>query len=299
VRNVKKKWIIIGTAVLSMSLTGCGTNENAEGNDNNRDQQAQTTQDRPRALQTDQGRDRTLTVNERAEQQVEQLKEIEDAHVIIANNNAYVAVRLANNNDNGNNNGQQTGTGNRQTGTMGTRNGGENNNQNEIGNNGNGQTFMENGTVNQNGDNGMIDGKGDAGNGQSQALGNGNNNTTGNTGTNNGNTNNGNKNNGNKNNGNTNNLGSTNGTGANNNTGTATRTNRYTSVSNTFEQRIADQVRKADNKIHRVYVSVNPDLYNTMNTYADDIRADRDRDSLYRDFNNTITNFFGMNNNND
>ena len=285
---MKKKWIIIGTAVLTMSLTGCGTNENAEGNENNREQQAQTSQNRPRALQTDRTDNRTLRVNERAEQHVERIKEVEDAHVIIADNNAYVAVRLANNSDNGNNNGQQTGTGNRQTGTMSTGNrqtgtmgaGGGNNNQNRTGNNGNGQTFMENGTVNQNGDNGIIDGKGDAGNGKNQALGNGNNNNTGNNVTNNGNTN---------------NLGNTNGNGATNNTGTATRTNRYTSVSNTFEQKIADQVRKADNKIHRVYVSINPDLYNTMNTYADDIRADRDRDSLYRDFNNTITNFFGIN----
>lgn len=277
--KMNKNWIIIGSAVLTLSLTGCGTNDNAEGNENNANQQAQVNQVRPRALQTDQGGDRTLRVNDRAEQHVERIKEVEHAHVIISNNDAYVAVRLANNTDPGNNNGQQTGTGNRQTGTMGTGNAG-NNNQNGTGNNGNGQTFMENGTVNQNGDNGIIDGKGDAGNGQSRALGDGNNNNTGNNG---------------MNNGNTNNSGKTNGNGENNKAGTAARTNQYTSVSNAFEQKIADQVRKADNKIHRVYVSVNPDLYSTMDTYANDIRADRDRDSLYRDFNNTITNFFGVN----
>ncbi|WP_066054252.1 YhcN/YlaJ family sporulation lipoprotein [Robertmurraya korlensis] len=283
---MKKSWMIIGSAVLSISLTGCGANDNAEGNGNNGKQQAQVNQDaRPRALQTDQGGDRTLRVNNRAEQHVERLKEVQDAQVIISNNNAYVAVRLANNNDPGNNNGQDTGTGTNRTGTMGTGNQG-NNQGNKEGNAGNGQSFMENGMVNQNGDNGTIDGKGDAGNGneneQSRALGNGNNNNVGNnnntvgTG-----------------NGNTNGTGNTNGQ---NNRGTATRTNNYSPVSNAFEQKIADQVRKADNKIHKVYVSVNPDLYNTMNTYAEDIRADRDRDSLFRDFNNTINNFFGREN---
>jgi hypothetical protein len=281
---MKKSWMIIGSAVLSISLTGCGANDNAEGNRNNGEQQAQVNQDtRPRALQTEQDGDRTLRVNNRAEQHVERLKEVQDAQVIISNNNAYVAVRLANNNDPGNNNGQDTGTGTNRTGTMGTGNQG-NNQGNKEGNAGNGQSFMENGMVNQNGDNGTIDGKGDAGNGneQGRALGNDNNNNVGNnnntvgTG-----------------NGNTKGTGNTNGQ---NNRGTATRTNNYSPVSNAFEQKIADQVRKADNKIHKVYVSVNPDLYNTMNTYAEDIRADRDRDSLFRDFNNTINNFFGREN---
>lgn len=277
-RYMKKSWKLIGSAVLFISLTGCGANDNAEGNGNNGEQQAQVNQARPRALQKEQGGDRTLRMNDRAEQNVERIKEVKDAHVIISNNDAYVAVRLANNNDSGNNNGQNTGTGTGQAGTMGTRNGG-NNNKNTTGNDGEGQSFMENGTVNQNGDNGIIDGKGDAGNGQSRALGNGNNNNrengTNNTGT--------------------NNTGNTNTVGENNNTGTATRINQYTGVSNAFEQKIADQVRKADNKIHRVYVSVNPDFYSTMDTYSKDIRADRNRDNLFMDFNNTITNFFGVN----
>jgi hypothetical protein len=280
---MKKSWMLIGSAVLSISLTGCGANDNAEGNGNNGKQQAQVNQDaRPRALQTDQGGDRTLRVNNRAEQHVEQLKEVQDAQVIISNNNAYVAVRLANNNDAGNNNGQNTGTGTNRTGTMGTGNQG--NNQGNKEGNGIGQSFMENGMVNQNGDNGTIDGKGDAGNGndQSRALGNGNNNN--NAGDNNNKVGTGN--------GNTNGTGNTNGQ----NRGTATQTNNYSPVSNAFEQKIADQVRKADKKIHKVYVSVNPDLYNTMNTYVEDIRADRDRDSLFRDFNNTINNFFGIEN---
>jgi len=275
---MKKSWKLIGSAVLSISLTGCGANDNAEGNGNNGEQQAQINQARPRALQTEQGGDRTLRMSDRAEQQVERIKEVKDAHVIISNNDAYVAVRLANNNDSGNNNGQNTGTGTGQAGTMGTHNGG-NNKKNTTGNDGEGQSFMENGTVNQNGDNGIIDGKGDAGNGQSRALGNGNNNNRENGMNNTG----------------TNNTGNTNTVGENNNTGTTTRTNQYTGVSNAFEQKIADQVRKADNKIHRVYVSVNPDFYSTMDTYSKDIRADRNRDSLFMDFNNTITNFFGVN----
>ena len=85
--------------------------------------------------------------------------------------------------------------------------------------------------------------------------------------------------------------------GNNNNNAIGTKEgNQYSKVSNRFEQNIADQVRKADNKIHKVYVSVDPNLYNRMNTYANDIRTNGNRDGLFEDFNATVNDFFGRNN---
>lgn len=81
---------------------------------------------------------------------------------------------------------------------------------------------------------------------------------------------------------------------SNNNAYVAIKPNQYGSLSDVLNQKIADQVRKADNKIHKVYVSVNPDFYTTMNSYAHDIRSGRDKVSLYRDFSNTVMNFFGV-----
>lgn len=81
---------------------------------------------------------------------------------------------------------------------------------------------------------------------------------------------------------------------SNNNAYVAIQPNHYESLSEVLNQKIADQVRKADNKIHKVYVSVNPDFYTTMNSYAYDIRSGRDKISLYRDFSNTVMNFFGI-----
>jgi spore cortex protein len=81
---------------------------------------------------------------------------------------------------------------------------------------------------------------------------------------------------------------------SNNNAYVAIKPNQYNSLSEVLNQKIADQVRKADNKIHKVYVSVNPDFYTTMTSYAHDIRSGRDKVSLYRDFSNTVMNFFGI-----
>jgi hypothetical protein len=272
---MKKNWIILGPAVLSLSITGCGVNDNAAVNNNNGGQRVQTNQIKQSVVNNDRD-SRTLRIADRAERQVERMKEVDDAHVIIANNNAYVAVRPANNN-----NATVKGTNN-----TGNTNNNLDNNGNAIDNdvaNGNGRTFIDNGTVNQDNNNGkvndgIIDGKGDAGvrNRQNTGAGNvGNNNNTIGTGYVNDNNN---------------------GVAGNNTGGTATRGNNYTEVSNAFEQKIADQVRKADSKIHKVYVSVNPTLYNRMGTYADDIRANRNRDGLFDDFNDTVNDFFGRKN---
>jgi len=136
---------------------------------------------------------------------------------------------------------------------------------------------------------GIIDGKGDAGSGNRQNTGVGNG----------GNDNGGNNNNifgignGANNNGTNNNNNNNNGTNGNNAGEIASLKNNYSEVSNAFEQKIADQVRQADKKVHKVYVSNNPDLYNRMDTFANDIRTDGNRDGLFENFNQTVNNFFG------
>jgi hypothetical protein len=206
---------------------------------------------------------------------------VEDAHVIISENNAYVTVRMNNNNANNNNNRENNG----------------NARVNDMDQNGGG--FIENGTVNPDrnkgtADDGVIDGQGDAGSGdrQNAAGGNRNNNTIF------GNTTGGN---------NAAMGGSTTGhggsaagagnAGGNGNTGDTnagdTGATNYSEVSSKFEQKIADQVRQADKRIHKVFVSVDPDLYNRMGTFADDIRTNRNRDGLFDNFNTTMNDFFG------
>lgn len=312
---MKKGWIMLSSAILTLGLAGCGGNDNA--GDNNNGQKVQN-QDRPRILNDDRN-ERTLRISDRAERQVEKMDEVNDARVIISNNNAYVTVRLNGKNNNGNannngNNGNRAGAGTAGTragagtgagtagtgagaGTYGTGTGtgmaAGNNNADNNGNarvndtlDGNGGDFVDNGTVNQdgngrNGSDGMIDGKGDAGKGNRQNAG-GNNGNGGDTnifGAGNGN-------------------GNNNGANGNNGGDNVDGDTEYSEVSNAFEQRIADQVRKADKRIHKVFVSMDTDLYDRMGTYADDIRTNRDRDGLFDDFNADMNDFFGRNNDN-
>ena len=278
--------MIVGSAVLSLSLTGCGGDDNAGGvnnNDNNNGASVQSNEVRP--IANNRNNDRTLRISDRAEKQVERLDQVDDAHVIISNNNAYVTVRLANNQNN-NNNANNGNNRNART-SMDNRDNGNARPIIDNGNNRNATTIIDNGTVNQDGNDGMINGRGDAGNGNRDnktsdpRIGNG-----GNLGAD-------------DNNNNTFGIGNgdNNNNGNNNNNAIGTREgNQYSKVSNRFEQNIADQVRKADNKIHKVYVSVDPNLYNRMNTYANDIRTNGNRDGLFEDFNATVNDFFGRNN---
>lgn len=285
---MRKGLLILSSAVLTLGLAGCGGNDNAGGDNDVANQQRQTI---PRTVNYEgnngdnNNNNGTLSIAERAERQVEQLDEVEDANVIISNNNAYVAIRLA---DNNNNNAQGAGNGN---------NNGDNDGNAIVndGLGGNGETLMDNGTVNQDddnvdGDDGVIDGKGDAGNknGQNTAAGN-----TRNNGNDDGNNNNliglGN---GYENADNNNNNGN-NDNGGNNNRGTTD----YSPVSNSFEQRIADQVRQADSRIHKVYVSLDREFYDRMTNFADDIRNGNngDNNNLFENFNRVVRDFFGAN----
>ena len=266
---MKKTLIVIGCTVFTLGLAGCGANNNAANDDNNGQQRIQSTQIR-RGTGTE---GRALRVADRAERQVEQMAEVEDAHVIISNNNAYVSVKPAGNRDN-------AGTGNMDD------------NGNAIVNDGldgNAGTFTDNGRVNQddkrNGNDGIIDGKGDAGSGKRQhagtddggnsrniyGAGNANGTDAGNGG----------------------NYAGKIGTTGYNADGNGTGGNNYSQVSSAFEQQIADKVRQADKSINQVYVSVDNDLYDKMGTYAQDIRTNRNRDGLFEDFTNTVNDFFG------
>ncbi len=243
---MKKSIIIAGCAVFTMGLAGCGANNNAA--DNNRDQQVEISQVR-RGPATEGNR---LQLADRAERQIEQMPEVDDARVIISENNAYVAVRLADSENEGNA---------------------------EINGalDGNGRTFAENGRVDQSdnraGNDGIIDGKGDAGNGDRQNAGNTNRNNVLGNDNNNGN-------------GNMNGIGNTdmNGNAAG---------NTMNGKNGQLEMQIEQRVRQANNRIDKVYVSVDRDAYNRMGTFADDIRTDRNRDGMFEDFRNAMDGFFG------
>src|SRR4051812_42492953 len=109
---MKKGWIASVSFVFLLGLAGCGGNNNATGNDpDNNEGQVKTQnvnnggnnegQVKTRNVNNENGNDgQNLRVSDRAAQAVERMEGVDQAHVIIANNNAYVAVRLA---ENGNN----------------------------------------------------------------------------------------------------------------------------------------------------------------------------------------------------
>lgn len=230
---MKKSIIIAGCAVFTMGLAGCGANNNAA--DNNRDQQVEINQVRRGPVATE---DNRLQLADRTERQIEQMPEVDDARVIISDNNAYVGVRLADNNlDN------------------------DGNAQVNDALDGNGRTFAKNGRVDQDdssaGNDGIIDGQGDAGkdrrndgNNGANILGNGNDNDMNGTVRNNGKT------------------------------------------VTLLEKQIEQRVRQTNKGIDRVYVSVDRTAYNRMGTFADDIRTDRNRDGLFEDFRNSMDDLF-------
>jgi len=203
---MKRSWVILGTAVLTLSLTACAGNDQSTGGNNNGNQQIQTNDASPRTLDSNRN-DKTLTISDRAEQQVEKMDGVEDAHVIISNNDAYVALKLASvNKDEGNES---------DTGDMNGQGADQNTNNEDAGN------------------------KTDDNNTKS----------------------------------------------------------RYSKVSTKYEQKVADLVREADNKIHEVYVSANPDLYDQVTTFANNINTGQNNEGLFEDFNDMVNDFFGTQNN--
>ncbi|PLS15851.1 hypothetical protein CVD28_20325 [Bacillus sp. M6-12] len=261
---MKKGSKIILSAVLLTGLAGCaGDNDNAGdmGIRNNNGNNVQTRN----VGNNGNGNDDKVRISNKLERNVEKMGEVDDANVIVSNNDAYVAVRLKNNgngNKNGNNGGDNNANGDNNGNPLGIRNndGTGDANDNGIGNGyglGNGAGYNTDGTGRVIGAN-----DGDAGVGDNN-LGDmniGNNNNNGNN-------------------------------GASGNDG-----GEYSRVSTAFEQKVADQIRKVDRNINNVYVSTSPDVYNNMTDYAEGLRGGNNNgEGLFEDFNDAVGRFFGRN----
>ncbi|MBT2691210.1 YhcN/YlaJ family sporulation lipoprotein [Bacillus sp. ISL-47] len=59
-----------------------------------------------------------------------------------------------------------------------------------------------------------------------------------------------------------------------------------------IEGKIADQVKSVDQDIDNVYVSVNPDFYDRMTGYTDDIRGGQPVEGFFDEFNETVRRIF-------
>jgi hypothetical protein len=100
---VKKSWVTFVLATTLLGLTGCANNNKNALNDNNAGNMG-VNNVRNNAINGVNVRNvsnQNLRVSGRAISNVESLKEVDQAHVIIRNNDAYVAVRLNNNIQNG------------------------------------------------------------------------------------------------------------------------------------------------------------------------------------------------------
>lgn len=122
---VKKSWITFVLATTLVGLTGCaGNNDNATNNNANLNNATNmgdnNVSNNPiTGVNVRNVSNKNLRVSGRAINNVERLKEVDEANVIIRNNDAYVAVRL-NNNQNGNRAyGGTTGTGPNMNATYG------------------------------------------------------------------------------------------------------------------------------------------------------------------------------------
>ncbi|WP_026694172.1 YhcN/YlaJ family sporulation lipoprotein [Peribacillus kribbensis] len=250
--------LVAAAMVLGLSsLAGCGANDN-NGVKNRANNGAERIQDIGDNVNN--GR---LRNEERIEDKVEKMRKVDRAHVIVSKNNAYVALRL---NDDHNNN------------RLGTRS--DRGRINNIGPNGD--------MVDNNNGVGTYGGVGDGNRYQDHTgiRNNDDNNHSGNiSGNNNGMIN-----------GGRNNAGDNMFDNNNNNNDNNYKNKRdYSKVDTKFEQQVADQVRKADSSIHKVYVSSDRGFYDRMSDYADDIR-NGNNDGLLNNFNDYVRGFFNINN---
>ncbi|WP_429466533.1 YhcN/YlaJ family sporulation lipoprotein [Neobacillus sp. B4I6] len=100
---MKKSWVTFVLATTLLGLTGCANNNKNALNDNNAGNMG-VNNVRNNAINGVNVRNvsnQNLRVSGRAISNVESLKEVDQANVIIRNNDAYVAVRLNNNFQNG------------------------------------------------------------------------------------------------------------------------------------------------------------------------------------------------------
>lgn len=281
--QMRKGLIGFASAIFIAGLAGCAGNMDDNAADN-RNGNFQTQRVRTNLVNDNNNNDQNFRVADRASRSVERLDEVDQARVIISNNNAYVAVRLKDKNARSGNN---TDT---RAGTFYIRDNQDNRRTGNGRNNGNTGTGAESGRITGVGNN--TNNGTNAGNHPRTGTGSANNGYTHNTGT-----------------------GAETGriTGVGNNTNNGTNAGNeprtgtsiynngmagqgstiYSEVSTAFEQKIADQVRAADKNIHKVYVSFSEDTYNTINNYSNDIQNGRNQNGIFENFDDEVRRMFG------
>lgn len=228
---MKRSWVAFVLTSTLIGLTGCNGNPNTGNNINGLDNLGGNNNRNidNKVITEKNDLNQNLRVSNRAIKNIERLSEVEQAHVVIRNNDAYVAVRIKNNRNlqNGNRSLIDIGTDNRMNTAADHR---ANDSTNK--NNRNTVTTRNNSDI---GTNGFIGSDTGAGAGSLGGVG-----IIGNRGT-----------------------------GTNSGlTGTDINRNNedggpyYREASTGLERRIADEVRAADKNIHKVYISYDHNFYN-------------------------------------
>ncbi|MFL6562347.1 MAG: YhcN/YlaJ family sporulation lipoprotein [Bacillus sp. (in: firmicutes)] len=165
---VKKSWVTFVLATTLLGLTGCANNDNnaAKNNANN----LGANNNANNGVNVRNVSNQNLRVSNRAVRNVESLKQVDRAHVIIRNNDAYVAVRLA-----GNQNGTRAGGGTTGTGTNMNATYGNGYNSGTTGTNGNANLNANTGNRNNNANLNTNTGNRNNVNNMNANIGNGNN----------------------------------------------------------------------------------------------------------------------------
>ncbi|NHM29403.1 YhcN/YlaJ family sporulation lipoprotein [Neobacillus terrae] len=78
----------------------------------------------------------------------------------------------------------------------------------------------------------------------------------------------------------------------NNNAFTAVQLADNKHLSNSLEERISKKIKSTDKDIGRVYVSANPDFYEHMTDYGDDLRNGRPVKGFYDEFSQMVRRIF-------
>lgn len=243
--RLRKSWFIIGSLLLTIGLVGCAGNDLGSGNDDlNGLTQVRNNEGSPfngsmpgplygpldgpmnigvqQDIDVNKNNQRTLMISKLAEQQVKKLQEVNDARVIVSNNQAYVALKLTKSN----------------RGRISDQSG-KSLKQNQS-------VQVEEGRINRQND-GRMNARTRTENDDDYIVIDFNR--------------------------------------ANN------KINNQ-QVSNTFEQRVANQVRKADRNIHKVYITDNAQFFTQMNIFANRLSKRNNHDSIFKDITNMLNNFF-------
>lgn len=116
---VRKSWMTFVLASTLLGLTGCANNDNADNNNANNLGTNNVRNNAINGVNVRNVSNQNLRVSARAIQNVESLNEVDQANVIIRNNDAYVAVRLEGTQNGTRARGGTTGTGPNMNATYG------------------------------------------------------------------------------------------------------------------------------------------------------------------------------------